>query len=74
MAAQDQVKQIAERIGPHLEECAVQAFVMCAYIADADGKVSRIVLTGVPRGGNVACMDGLRAMEQVASCWGNGQL
>ncbi len=68
------VNQIAERIAPHLQECCVQAFVMCAYVADAEGNVSRISMGGNVNGVNPACEDGLLVVKRVGAAWAQGEL
>lgn len=70
-SAQD-IKAFAERIQPHLEELGIEAFVMCAYKKDADGKVTRITLGS--DGNNPAYFDGLTMPRAVAMKWGNGQV
>lgn len=72
MDSAQKVQAFSERIRPHLEELGISAFVMCAYMTDADGKVSRVTLGG--NGGNPAFEDGLRSMQIFAAKWGQGQL
>jgi hypothetical protein len=72
MTAQEQVQAFSERIRPHLEELGVEAFVMCAYMKDGEGKVSRVTLGGNP--GNPAYEDGLRTLQVLMAKWGQGQL
>lgn len=72
MTAQEKVQAFTERIRPHLEELGIEAFVMCAYGKDADGKVTRVTIGG--NGGNPAYEDGLRMMHVMSAKWGQGQL
>lgn len=72
MDAAQAAQHIQEKIMPQLAEFGVEAFMVCGYLKDGDGKIHRV--TFGYDGDHPAYADGLRPMQIMAAQWGAGKL
>lgn len=74
MPAQDQIRDLARRIAPHLQECCVEAFTMSAIITDADGNAARVSFGGAAKTADPAFLAMLTPIDRLGECWSKGEL
>ena len=65
-------QEVADRIAPQLQELGLNACLICGYVEDGNGKVSKVTMGWL--GNNPAYADGLRNLQALAEQWGRGEL
>jgi hypothetical protein len=71
MTVPEQLEILRAQIYPRMHDAGIEAFVLVAYLKDADDKIQRVCIAH--SGNNPAYEDGLRPIIQVAGIW-SGQI
>lgn len=75
MPTDDQVKDLARRIAPHLQECGVEVLTICAIMTDGDGNSARVSFTAAPgRNPDPKYLAMLMSIDRLGTCWSKGEL